>query len=76
MGGSKLLDRPANIIVLCAHMNGLIESDAGKAQLARTLGWKLERWQVPEDHPVRDLVTGQWFLLANDYTRTITKEVA
>ena len=74
MGGSKLLDRPSNVITLCAHMNGLIESDATLAQVARKYGWKLERWQSPEETPVYDRGTGQWFLLANDYTRKAVQE--
>lgn len=76
MGGSKVLDRPANIIVLCSYVNGLIESDANWAATARAYGWKLSRWQEPEDEPFYDLATGTWNLLDNLYHRTITEKAA
>lgn len=44
MGGSKLLDRTDNLIVLCSAMNGLIESDSAAANEARDYGWKLSSW--------------------------------
>lgn len=76
MGGSKNLDRPANIIVLCSDMNGLIESDPKLAAVAREYGWKLSRWQTPEDEPFYDLATGAWHLIDNLYNRTITEKKA
>lgn len=71
-GGSKLLDRPANILVMCSEMNGLIESDAKVAALARGYGWKLRSWQTPEEEPFFDIPTGEWILLTDDYNRTTT----
>lgn len=44
MGGSKMLDRTDNLIVLCSSMNALIESDANAAAEARDFGWKLASW--------------------------------
>ena len=76
MGGSKRLDRPANIIVLCSKMNGLIESDAQYAQAAREYGWKLSRWEVPEEVPFFDIATGTWNLIDNIYNRTVTNKKA
>lgn len=76
IGGSKVLDRPANIIVLCSAVNGLIESNADIAAQARVYGWKLQRWQVPEDVPVFDRVTGEWFTLDNDFHRVIQERKA
>lgn len=76
MGGSKALDRPANIIVLCAEWNGLIESDAHFAALARDYGWKLHRWQTPEAEPIYDRATSEWFLLDNEFNRSITQQKA
>jgi hypothetical protein len=38
MGGSKKRDNPANILVLCAEVNGLLESDATWAVRARHMG--------------------------------------
>ena len=76
MGGSRVLDRPANVIVMCSVMNGLIESDPNMAEAARTWGWKLSRWQVPEDEPFYDLATGTWNLIDNTYHRVITQKKA
>ena len=76
MGGSKVLDRPANVLVMCSRMNGLIESDPVFAAPARVYGWKLSRWQVPEETPFYDLATGQWNLIDNLYNRTTTKREA
>jgi len=47
MGGSKLLNRPSNLIVLCSDLNSRIESDAEVADYARQNGWKIDRWQDP-----------------------------
>lgn len=76
MGGSKVLDRPANIIVLCSLQNGLIESDPKSAAVAREYGWKLSRWQTPEAEPFYDLATGTWNLIDNIYNRTVTTKEA
>jgi hypothetical protein len=74
MGGSKKLDRPSNLIVLCAEANGLLESNAKFAALGRLLGWKLERWQEPEKTPV--YLGDGWYLLDNDYnTRKVNYDV-
>jgi len=51
MGGSKLLDRPSNVIVMCSEWNGLIESSSHHAVRAHNYGWKLSRWDSPEDRP-------------------------
>jgi hypothetical protein len=69
MGGSKILDRPANLVVLCSAMNFMIEMDAAAARSAKEYGWKLERWQVPEEVPVTDLQTGKSFLLDNNWSK-------
>lgn len=70
MGGSRALNRPSNVIVLCATLNGLIESDAITAAWAHTQGWHLKRWQKPEETPVKYATeSGRFFLLADDYTR-------
>jgi len=67
MGGSKLLDKPSNILVLCSEANGLLESNAKFAELGRKFGWKLRRGQEPENTPV--YMGDGWFLLDNDYNR-------
>lgn len=69
MGGSKLLDRPSNVMVMCSGLNILIEQNADLAAQAKQFGWKLERWQVPEEVPIFDRATGEWWLLDNEYNR-------
>lgn len=77
MGGSKVLDRPANVIVMCSEVNGLIESSPEIAAQARERGWKLSRWDSPEATPFWDAATGTWNLIDNLYHReTTTKEAA
>lgn len=76
MGGSKLLDRPSNIHVMCSQTNGLIESHADWAALARIYGWKLNRWQEPEAEQIYDIPTGQWYLLDNNYQRLTAEKEA
>lgn len=76
MGGSKVLDRPANVLVMCADINGRIESDPKLAEVARQYGWKLSRWQEPEQEPFYDLATGTWNLINNLYGREIVPEKA
>ena len=76
MGGSKALDRPSNVIVMCSDMNGRIESDAEMAAIARDYGWKLQRWQAPDQTPFYDLATRKWYLIDNDYNREITEKRA
>jgi hypothetical protein len=76
MGGSKELDRPANVLVMCSYLNGMIEADAVTADIAREYGWKLYRWENPETVPFYDLATRTWNLIDNDYNRTITEKKA
>jgi hypothetical protein len=70
MGGSKKRDHPANIVVLCSMVNGLIESDPQWASTARQYGWKLATWDDPYWVPVFDAVWGGWWLLDDDFGRT------
>ena len=73
MGGSRSLDRPSNIIVMCSEANGLLESNARFAEVGRELGWKLTRDQVPEFTPVL-LADGYW-LLDNNFNKTPVPEI-
>ena len=56
-------------MVLCAMMNGLIESDAKAAATARRYGWKLSKWDNPAEKPYYDLLNGKWYLLGDDFTK-------
>lgn len=66
MGGSKLLDRPNNLIMVCALYNGLMESDADTARRARSHGHKLAVWETL-DRPCFDVATGWWYLMQNGF---------
>jgi len=76
LGGSKVLDRPANVIVMCSLVNGRIEADSKWAAAARGYGWKLSRWESPEDTPFYDRGTGTWNLIDNLYQREIVTHKA
>lgn len=69
MGGSKKRDRPANLVLICSWLNGLIESDNSAAIIAHRYGWKLRSYEDPEVVPVYDRVAGKWYLLDDDYRR-------
>lgn len=72
MGGSKLRDRPSNIIVLCSQANGLLESNATFASLGRAYGWKLTSGQNPSESPV--MLSEGWFLLDDNFNKVRVKE--
>lgn len=71
MGGYGPLEIPSNVIVLCSRFNGLIESDAGQAHLARAHGWKLSSWDRARLTmiPVYDIMAAEWYWLDNNYSR-------
>lgn len=71
MGGSKLLDVPSNLIALCSAANVLMESDAEFREKAIFYGWKLESWQFPDSVAVYDAMKGDWFLIDDDWSRTL-----
>lgn len=70
MGGSKLKDRPSNIIAMCSEINYLMEADAEWHALAKKYGWKIGGWANPLILPVYDAFTGFWFRLDDNYKRT------
>lgn len=74
MGGSKLRDRPSNIIVVCSLVNGAMESDPGLADAAAKYGWKLASWQDPTKTAVFDRAKGLWFYLDDDFNRVATRK--
>jgi len=69
MGGSKARNHPANILVLCSVVNGLIESDASWAAAARAWGWKARQFEDAGKVPVWYPLEGVWFILNDDYER-------
>lgn len=64
MGGSKLLDTPDNLMMVCAVWNGLMESNAKDASTARGWGHKLAVWDST-DRLVFYRGGGWWQLLAD-----------
>ena len=71
MGGSKQLDNPANILLVCAEINGLMESDSKIAKMARDYGWKLQSWQDPLAVLVYNAYNGKTYKLDDEYNKTI-----
>lgn len=71
MGGSKLLDVPSNLVVLCSRLNGLIESDERYAVQAKSYGWKVSKWDDPASVPVYDFQTREWYLLNDAWHRMV-----
>lgn len=69
MGGSKLLDTPANLLTFCNTGNSDLEADPEFAELGRRNGWKLSRWDDPLTTPVHDINTGHSWLHNNSYGR-------
>ena len=61
-GGSKLLDRLDNLLLICAYYNGVMESNPVVAENARMFGHKLSSWQ-DFDAPVFDECAGEWYQL-------------
>lgn len=73
MGGSKKRDHASNLVLICSRLNGLIESDPQWAQFARDRGWKLNSWETPQEVPVFDVLSASWFILDDDYGKTVVK---
>ena len=69
MGGSKKLDNPANILLVCAELNGSMEQQSEVAEDARSYGWKLKNWEDPLVVPVYDAMTGFTYRLKDDYSK-------
>ena len=68
MGGSKLLDTPDNLMVVCSQYNGAMESDFRVAAQARGWGHKVAAWESLE-RPVFDRVGFKWWVLLPDGTK-------
>ena len=61
----------SNYLSVCSEFNGLMESDAESARLARERGWKLLQFQDPAFEPVFEVVTNTWWFLENDGSRQV-----
>jgi hypothetical protein len=74
MGGSKKRNHPANIVVLCSLVNGLIESNAIWRRKALMNGWKLGSWEDARFVPVFDVLSGRWWRLDDEFGRVEVSE--
>lgn len=73
MGGSKERDVPSNIVLLCSAMNSAIESNSKSAEMALSYGWKVSKFENWRIKPVFDSMTGQWFILRDDWSRQLVE---
>lgn len=71
MGGSKLLDTPNNLMMVCGLWNGAMESDLKAAREARAWGHKLAVWE-DTGHPVFDRGSFRWWVLLPDGGRVLS----
>jgi hypothetical protein len=73
MGGSKnpKVHAASNIITFCSDHNGKVESNSIALLRAKRLGWKLESWEDPLKTPAFHMVTGEWYVLHDNYTREV-----
>ena len=62
MGGSKILDRYDNLLLICAEFNGAMESDPDVAAQAKLFGQKLSSWD-DFSNPVFDTLNLIWYVL-------------
>jgi 5-methylcytosine-specific restriction endonuclease McrA len=74
MGGSKLLDTPDNLMMVCSRYNGDMESNPRVAQQARAWNHKLPVWEST-DWPVFDMAGGWWFLLRDGNRVRMTGDI-
>jgi len=72
VGGSKLLDHYANLLMVCQEYNFKMEADSVLAQDARDHGHKLNSWQDFSE-PVYDLCDGNWYVLNEDGSRSVVE---
>lgn len=70
-GGSKVLDRPDNLLLVCAGYNWEMEADAKILTRARELGHKLRRTDEFST-PAFDNYAQQWFILTEEGEKLAT----
>ncbi|HMA78398.1 MAG TPA: hypothetical protein VKP88_04700 [Candidatus Paceibacterota bacterium] len=73
MGGSKLLDRLDNLMMVCSFYNGAMESDSTVAAKAREHGHKLSQWQG-FDQAVFDNYSQCWYQLLDTGQKELINE--
>jgi hypothetical protein len=71
MGGSKLMDNPANLILLCWFVNFEMEASDKKAREAEAAGWKISKYADPTSITVWHQPSQAWFLLDDAWGRNL-----
>jgi hypothetical protein len=71
-GGSKLLDRLDNLLLVCPEYNFAMEADATVAAEARDYGHKLASWE-DFSSPVFDAPHLTWYKLSEDGSKVETE---
>jgi hypothetical protein len=69
-GKNSKANQSSNIIVMCARINDLMESNAAWAAIARERGWKLSSYQNPDEIPIFDDCLKKWFTINNLFAKT------
>jgi hypothetical protein len=70
-GKNSKANQSSNIIVMCARINDLMESNGAWAAIARERGWKISSWQEPEEVPVFDFCSGKFYKINNSFRRAV-----
>lgn len=68
MGGSKNLDMPSNLVVMCSEFNFLMEADLSAFRLAKKKGWKVSKYQRAAEIEIENH-EGRTFLLDDMFRR-------
>ena len=68
MGGSKNLDMPSNLVVMCSEFNFLMEADLAAFKLAKKRGWKVSKYQRAAEIEIENH-EGRTFLLDDMFRR-------
>lgn len=68
MGGSRLRDNPANLILLCWYSNFEMEASSVKAEVARVSGWKIRNGYIPANVPAFHQPSNTWICLNDDWS--------
>lgn len=68
-GGSNEAERPSNGIGLCFAANDADANLAGVRPVFERFGWSVSRYDDPSAVPVFDQMAGEWWMLADDWTR-------
>ncbi|MDQ1111106.1 hypothetical protein QE418_000554 [Microbacterium testaceum] len=72
MGGRPDKHRTENLLWLDSQLNGLIEADAGMAEISKAYGIKVPLWADVTRVPVFFAHEHAWFVLTGDDRREVT----